>query len=322
MGLQHMWAALAVGLALAGPAVAADCLNADALGVTRKLAIDPAVFARVGTTQYPATLPLRPKEVVLTFDDGPMPPMTNSVLHALRNECVLATFFLVGRNAKAHPAVARQIAEEGHTVANHTENHHLVTLAGPHGVKEFDAGFASIGAVLAPDYAPAPFFRFPGLFNTHAVESHAKAKGVSVMSGDVLADDWIGIGPDHIIARGLARLQMKGSGILLLHDVQPALALALPKLLRELKRLGYRVVHIVPAPGAGAPPPPPEEPAVAANETPAPVAIRRVAVRPAAKPSEPEPTEFLPFARWRKMIEQRKGERAASAYPAFDHGGQ
>jgi peptidoglycan/xylan/chitin deacetylase (PgdA/CDA1 family) len=284
--------------------------------------VDPANFARVGTMQYPATLPLRPKEVVLTFDDGPAPPMTNSVLNALRNECVRATFFLVGRNAKAHPAVARQIAEEGHTVANHTESHHLVTLAGPHGIREFDTGFASIGAVLAPDYAPAPFFRFPGLFNTYAVESHAKAKGVSVMSGDVLADDWIGIGPDHIIARGLARLQAKGSGILLLHDVQPALALAMPRLLRELKRLGYRVVHIVPAPGAGAPQPPPAEPAVAEKKIPATAVARRVAVRSAPKPAEPEPVGFLPFARWRKMVEQQQkgATRTAVSYPPAEYG--
>jgi peptidoglycan/xylan/chitin deacetylase (PgdA/CDA1 family) len=317
---SHIPVALAAALACIGPAAADDCLNPDALGTARTLAVDPAIFERVGTMQYRGTIPLRPKEIVLTFDDGPMLPMTASVLRSLREECVHATFFVVGRQARAHPAVVRQIAGEGHAVANHSESHHLVALHGAHGVQEFDKGFASIRAALEPaGVEPAPFFRFPGLLNTHAVEAHAKAKKVSVMSADLLADDWTGIRAEHIIARGLARLGEKGSGIFLLHDVQPALALALPKLLRELKARGYRVVHIVPAPGAGAPPPPPAEPLVAEKKA-APPPARRVAARPAAK--EPEPAELLPLARWRKMFgQQNQRTVTAVAYPGNENGG-
>jgi peptidoglycan/xylan/chitin deacetylase (PgdA/CDA1 family) len=321
MGRSHIPAALAATLACATPAAAEGCLNPDALGTARTLAVDPAVFDRVGTMQYRGTLPLRPGEIVLTFDDGPMLPMTVSVLRSLREECVRATFFVVGRQARAHPAVVRQIAEETHSVAVHSENHHLVALAGAHGIQEFDKGFASIRAALEPaGVDPAPFFRFPGLLNTHTVENHAKAKKVSVMSADFVADDWTGIRAEHIIARGLARLREKGSGIFLLHDVQPALALALPKLLRELKARGYRVVHLVPAPGAGAPPPLPAEPLVAEKKA-APPTVRRVAVR--AAPKEPEPTELLPMARWRKMFEQqKKAAVTAVAYPGNENGGQ
>jgi peptidoglycan/xylan/chitin deacetylase (PgdA/CDA1 family) len=312
-------AALATGLACAGPAIAEDCLNPDALGTARTLAVDPALFSRVGTMQYAATFPLHAREVVLTFDDGPMPPMTTKVLETLRNECVKATFFLVGRNVKSSPGVARQIAGEGHTIGNHTENHHLVTLAGPHGVQELDKGFRSIADALEPaGVRAAPFFRFPGLFNTHAVEMYAKAKGVSVMSADMVADDWTGLRPEHIIARAIARLQQKGSGILLLHDVQPALALALPKLLRELKTRGYRIVHIIPAPGAGAPATP--EPIIAKKQPPAPA--RKVATRVTPKKSEAETVaEFSVLARWRKMMEQRKGAAIAISYPGNVSGG-
>jgi peptidoglycan/xylan/chitin deacetylase (PgdA/CDA1 family) len=319
VGRSHIPAALVAALACAGPATADDCLNPDALGTARTLAVDPVVFERVGTMQYRGTLPLGPKEIVLTFDDGPMLPMTASVLRSLREECVHATFFIVGRQARAHPAVVRQIAAEGHTVANHSESHHLVALHSAHGAQELDKGFASIRAALEPaGIEPAPFFRFPGLLNTHAVEGHAKAKKISVMSADFVADDWTGIGPEPIIARGLARLREKGSGIFLLHDVQPALALALPKLLRELKARGYRVVHIVPAPGAGAPPFL-AEPLVAEKKA-APPPVRRVAARPAAK--EPDPAELLPLARWRKMFAQ-PNQRAvtAIAYPGNENGG-
>ena len=56
---------------------AAECPgNPYALGTSRVLTIDPAQFPRLGTVQYPETLPLEDKEVVLTFDDGPLPPYT------------------------------------------------------------------------------------------------------------------------------------------------------------------------------------------------------------------------------------------------------
>jgi len=296
------WAALAAGLACAGPAIAEDCLNPDALGTLRTLEIDPARFARIGTMQYPGTLPLKPREIVLTFDDGPMPPMTSRVLEVLRHECVKATFFLVGRNAKAFPSIVRRIAEDGHTVANHSQNHHLVPVAGALGMQEFDLGFQAIAAALEPAGAkPAPFFRFPGLLHSPVVENHAKAKHVTVMSTDILADDWMQIRPEHILQRALARLEAKGSGILLLHDVQPGLALILPKLLRELSARGYRVVHIVPKSGAESSPASPPAPLVVEAKK-APVASKSAARKP-AKEAQPEVAEFPVIARWRKLME-------------------
>src|SRR6516164_10060283 len=49
----------------------------DALGTSRVLALDPAAYPRIGRMQYPNSLPLNNKEVVLTFDDGPLPPSSN-----------------------------------------------------------------------------------------------------------------------------------------------------------------------------------------------------------------------------------------------------
>ena len=54
--------------------------------------------------QYPDSLPLADKEVVLTFDDGPLPPYSNQILDILASECVKATYFLVGSMARAYPA--------------------------------------------------------------------------------------------------------------------------------------------------------------------------------------------------------------------------
>src|ERR1700712_4683671 len=70
--------------------------NPGALGTERILEVDVKTTPRIGRKQFPATLPLGHKELVLTFDDGPWPATTPHVLEALKAECVRATFFLLG----------------------------------------------------------------------------------------------------------------------------------------------------------------------------------------------------------------------------------
>src|ERR1700722_5828477 len=98
----------------------------EALGTSRVLAVDPATTARVGRKHFPGTLPLADKEVVLTFDDGPWPGTTAAVLDALKQECVLATFFLLGQNAAARPELVRRERAEGHTIAHHSFAHPIL----------------------------------------------------------------------------------------------------------------------------------------------------------------------------------------------------
>jgi len=66
-------------------------------------------------------------------------------------------------------------------------------------------------------------------------------------SVDFLADDWRHIKSKEITRRAIERIEARGRGILLLHDIQPATALALPDILKELKARGYKIVHMVPA---------------------------------------------------------------------------
>lgn len=67
-----------------------------------------------------------------------------------------------------------------------------------------------------------------------------------------MADDWTRIGAGEIVRRALNRLEARGRGILLLHDIHLKTALALPTLLQELKTRGYKIVHVVEA-GPGQP---------------------------------------------------------------------
>src|SRR6476659_7410457 len=125
-------AACLVACLVAPAASASDCPgHPDALGTSRTLVVDPKEHPRIGTMQYAETLPLADHEVVLTFDDGPLPRYSNQILEILASRCVKATFFLVGRQAQANPEGVRKLLDAGHTVATHTQNHPYAMLRLP-----------------------------------------------------------------------------------------------------------------------------------------------------------------------------------------------
>src|SRR5262245_39359764 len=221
--------------------------NPDALGTSRVLKINPADFRRIGSMQYTQTLPLKDHEVVITFDDGPIPPYSSAVLDTLSSQCVKATYFLVGEMAQAYPSLVRRIYNEGHTIGTHSQNHPLrfQRLTAPSFERQVDRGIASVDAALGDPKALSPFFRIPGLGRTSAIEKYLASKSLVTWSADVVGDDWKRISAREIVRRTMRRLDEKGRGILLLHDIHQTTASALPILLKELKDRGYRVVQVV-----------------------------------------------------------------------------
>jgi peptidoglycan/xylan/chitin deacetylase (PgdA/CDA1 family) len=232
------------------PAFAVECPgNLDALGTSRVVAINPNEFNSVGTMQYKQTLPLNDHEVVITFDDGPLSPYTDIILKILASQCVRANYFLIGKMAHTYPYLVRRIYNAGHTVGTHTLNHPLALKRLPLPLAEYevDGGIAAVEAAIGDPKAVAPFFRIPGLARSDAIDTFLASQSLITWSADVVADDWFRrITPQQIVQRAMQRLDAKGRGILLLHDIHPATALALPSLLKELKDRGYKVVHVVP----------------------------------------------------------------------------
>lgn len=82
--------------------------------LARRLRVEPGAIGRVETDE---------REVFLTFDDGPDPAYTPTVLDRLDQAGVSATFFLIGRNALTHPDLVHEIASRGHVIGNHTQDH-------------------------------------------------------------------------------------------------------------------------------------------------------------------------------------------------------
>ena len=224
--------------------------NPDALGTSRVLTISPSKFSEIGSMQYKQGLPLNDHEVVLTFDDGPLPPYSNIVLDTLASQCVKATYFLIGRMAHQYPSMVRRIYNAGHTIGTHSQNHPLAFERLPlqRVESEVEGGVASVDAALGDAKALSPFFRIPGLGRTSAIDNYLTSKALVTWSADVVADDWFRrITAKTIVQRAMQRLEAKGRGILLLHDIHPATAMALPMLLKELKVHGFHVVHVVAA---------------------------------------------------------------------------
>jgi peptidoglycan/xylan/chitin deacetylase (PgdA/CDA1 family) len=243
-------AALAIMLVWPALAVAAECPRAGTLGTSRVLSVDAVSYPRVGLKSFPQMLPLRDHEVVLTFDDGPSPPMTLKVLAALARECVRATFFLVGKPASERPNLVRRIAAEGHTVGHHSWMHRsLMRIKPSETTEEIDLGILAVEMALheqATTTPSTPFFRFPGFESTPATLDFLQSRGIVVFGADLWASDWNRMTPNQELKLLIGRLKAARKGIILLHDPRVQTAAMLPAFLRHLRENDYHVVHLVP----------------------------------------------------------------------------
>ena len=243
-------AAALVLLAWISAAPAADCPRKDALGTSRVLAVDPAIYPRVGSKSFPQTLPLEDHEVVLTFDDGPWPATDTRVLAALAHECVRATFFVIGKPASEYPALVKRMAAEGHTVAHHTWSHRNLKYTKPElAGAEIDKGIAAVENALhgvSTTTPSTPFFRYPYFEMTQATLDNLQKRGIAVFGADLWASDWNPMKPEQQLKLLIEKLKAARKGIILLHDPKAQTAAMLPAFLRCLRDNRYRVVHLVP----------------------------------------------------------------------------
>jgi len=216
------------------------------LPVSRHVQIDASGAPIFGAIVRFASEPnfLNEKEVVLTFDDGPSPTLTRSILDTLDRYCVKATFFPVGRMASAYPSVMKEIAARGHTIGGHTWSHplNLRKLSEPDLIEQVEKGFAAIA--LATGQPIAPFFRFPGLNDDARALKYLQERGIATFSVDIVSDDSFTSDVGRLTQTTLSRVSARNRGILLFHDIKPVTAKALPRILEGLAKRGFRIVHM------------------------------------------------------------------------------
>ena len=222
------------------------CDKPDGLGLSRIVQIDTTGGSRFGLIQHPEGHDfLRDKEVVLTFDDGPRPGSTEAVLKALADECLRATFFEVGQMASRHPEVTKQVIDAGMTVGTHTWSHKDLARI-PYEKAEQEIEMANSTLSAAAGGKIAPFFRFPYLAQPPRILSYLAERNIAIFSGDIDSGDYTMHKPEPVVDSVMSQLEKRGKGIVLMHDIHPNTADALPELLRQLKVAGFKVVHMAP----------------------------------------------------------------------------
>ena len=222
------------------------CSNPDALGISRVVEVDTTGGPGFGFEHFKQLDFLRDKEVVLTFDDGPWPENTPSVLKTLANECTTGIFFSIGKHATYYPEILKQVAAAGHTIGTHTWSHATLSnkkLSEDQRKEEIEKGISAVKWALGGT-APAPFFRFPALQHPPEMVTYLGTRNIAIFSCDLDSFDFKAKNPQQVIDVTMKKLDKLGKGIILMHDFHKHTAEALPALLRKLKEGGYKVVQM------------------------------------------------------------------------------
>lgn len=186
--------------------------------------------------------------VALTFDDGPMPGVTERILDDLGAAGAKACFFVIGRHARAHPGLIRRIAGEGHLIGNHTFDHDRTGLFRG-SAYWLDQLVRTDDAVAQMTGAAPRLFRPPMGFKSPPLAHAARRLGHTMVSWSRRGFDGVGASPERI-----ARLagSARPGDIVLLHDGRdPAsrrdasvTARALPAVLARLRERGLNPVRL------------------------------------------------------------------------------
>lgn len=172
------------------------------------------------------------KAVYLTFDDGPIPVLTDEILEILAKYQASATFFCVGENVKRNPEIFARILEQGHSVGNHTFQH----------LKGWTTNYADYIENIreADKYIGSCLFRPPyGLMSYR--QAKAVAKDYKVVMWSVLTKDYDPeVSKEECLQNALNGV--RPGAIIVFHDNMKArekVLYALPKLLEHLEKEGY-----------------------------------------------------------------------------------
>ncbi len=198
----------------------------------------------------PARGPAEKRFVTLTFDDGPDPDTTPSVLRLLAKHQVRGTFFFIGRyldGKKKRAIAARQAACDiqaaGHLIGSHTHDHDLLTTdTHTQVLEQIDEGIASIERVTGkrPELFRPPYGQLDAFGEQAITERHLGLVLWSIEAGDwqEQADE------DAMFSHLVGQLDFSGGGLVLLHDVKWPTVHVLARLLDWLDAKKYAVVDL------------------------------------------------------------------------------
>jgi peptidoglycan-N-acetylglucosamine deacetylase len=177
-------------------------------------------------------MPRRERSIYLTFDDGPVPGLTEWVLDLLKEKNAGATFFCVGDNIRKHRSIYDRILSEGHVAGNHTM-HHSRGFRNPTGtyLKEADECRSLVNnRLFRPPYGQMKRAQYRGLLQ----------RGYRIILWDVISYDYENISPGSCARTVLKKI--KPGSIVLFHDnvkAEKNLRHVLPMVLDRFGGMGY-----------------------------------------------------------------------------------
>lgn len=155
-----------------------------------------------------------PAAMAITFDDGPNPSVTPQLLALLERHEVTATFFLIGKYVRSVPGLAKEIAERGHAIGNHTETHPRLTFLSARGIEQELSRCDD--AILSATRKKPRWIRPPYGYRSPLLDGIVRRRGgAGVAMWRASAGDWKTNSPEPVIRR-LHRA--RGGDIILLHD--------------------------------------------------------------------------------------------------------
>ncbi|QNK56598.1 polysaccharide deacetylase family protein [Paenibacillus sp. PAMC21692] len=184
------------------------------------------------------------KLVALTFDDGPDKKYTTAILDILKEKGVKATFFVVGQQVKLYPEVLQRIADEGHTIGNHSQNHKDLKKQEKSVILEqINKTDEAIRDVIGEK---PTLFRAPYGSMSDTVKQILKAQDRVHTGWTVDTRDWAGTSPADM--RKMIIQDTKPNGIILMHSFGSKhiknTVEALPGIIDDLHKLGYTLVTV------------------------------------------------------------------------------
>ena len=160
------------------------------------------------------------KKIALTFDDGPNPAVTPRLLELFDRHSVRATFFLIGKFARACPDLVREISARGHLLGNHTETHANLIFQARVGIRQ-ELERCQEAVAAATREGPPRWMRPPYGYRTPLLNAEVRRAGMrGVVMWSRIGWDWKPQPPERLIAR-LARVGNPGAShgdIVVLHD--------------------------------------------------------------------------------------------------------
>lgn len=233
--------------------------SADSLAAANFQFPDKVKSVDLSAGFFATTGPTEPKEVILTFDDGPHGQYTESILNSLAKVNAKSIFFQMGKNVKAYPELTKKVAAMGHAVSGHSMTHLCLPasdrckknnggrrLTAYEGKMDIAGSMKEIFKVLG--YVD-PYFRFPYGESSADLKQFLRGNHVGEFYWSNDSNDWRSRGPNgeewtvsRMLDSVMAQLNRSQRGIILMHDIQRKTEVGLPALLKRLYSAGYKPV--------------------------------------------------------------------------------